>query len=90
MVVNSIQEQQSFLGDILGMRTLRYRDFPDGSANGFSGVLNLDRLCSHFRPLASENILLLNTAGFFRIGLLLCHLGPSSRTDRVHSQTNGF
>jgi hypothetical protein len=39
MVVNSIQEQQSFLGDILGMGTLRFRDFPDGSANGFSGVI---------------------------------------------------
>jgi hypothetical protein len=39
LVVNSIQEQQAFLGDVLDMQTLRYRDFADGSANGFSGLI---------------------------------------------------
>ena len=39
MVVSNIEEQQRFYREVLGMQTLRYRSFDDGSANGFSGAL---------------------------------------------------
>lgn len=38
MVVKDIKEAQEFYNKVLGMKTLRYRSFPDGSANGFSGA----------------------------------------------------
>ena len=39
LVVKDLKAAQEFYSDVLNMTTLRYRSFPDGSANGFSGAL---------------------------------------------------
>lgn len=43
MVVKDIKAAQQFYADVLGMKALRYRSFPDGSANGFSGYQAEDK-----------------------------------------------
>lgn len=39
IVVKDIKAVQTFYERVLGMKALRYRSFPDGSANGFSGAV---------------------------------------------------
>lgn len=38
IVVKDIKAVQKFYASVLGMKSLRFRSFPDGSANGFSGA----------------------------------------------------
>ena len=38
MVVADLDEEQNFLKDVLGMRSLRARTLPNGAKQGFSGA----------------------------------------------------
>jgi hypothetical protein len=52
IVVKNIKDVQQFYTSVLGMRTLRYRSFRDGSANGFSGVVRLTPMALEFTMAA--------------------------------------
>ena len=39
MVVADLDEEQNFLKDVLGMRSLRARTLPNGAKQGFSGAI---------------------------------------------------